>query len=384
MATKLGLIGLKHMGSEHYTNCVEMAAKGHIELSALCDNDPKALELPHVERDIKQIDRSLENCSWFDAWSRLRLLHEKMLQTSAHSPALYDNYQSMLQSERLDGVIISTPNHLHRKMTVYALSKDINVLCEKPLATNVEDCDAMIEAENRSKAFLQVGFAMRYRKLMKFIKKLIDEKRIGEVKKIWCQEFRDDWNPQGTRFTDKNGTPTNWRHLEKESGGSILEKLCHDFDLFAWWTGSRPHRVLAIGGKAVHKNRENIDHADILVECESGVTLNVSLCMFAPHKRFKGRYIGVIGDKGIIDFDNKLGECYVYHSCGEIEHLTSIEEETRAGFHPGNASSIELRAFVDNIENNTPPFAGSSIGRDSVAVCIAAQQSIYEGRMVEL
>lgn len=372
------------MGSEHYANLIEMVSLEQIELTALCDIDAQTLQLPETGQGIGQINLLLQQCTALDTWRRLRLLHEKMLQICPTKPTPYTDYRSMLESEKLDGVIIATPNHLHREMAEYALGKNINVFCEKPLATRLDDCDAMIRAERESDGFLQVGFHMRYRKLLQFIKKLIDEGRIGAVKKIWCQEYRGDWNPYGTMFRNTKGIPTNWRHLETESGGSIVEKLCHDFDLAAWWMDSRPCNVSAFGNRAFFKDRENIDQADIIVTYENGAILNISLCMFAPNKRFKARYIGVIGENGVIDFDEGLAGCTVYHSDGLTTYHKNVEEKTKVGFHHGNATFLALQSFLDNIVSGKAPAANSTSGREAVALSLAAQQSIYEGRTVSL
>ena len=115
----------------------------------------------------------------------------------------------------------------------------------------------MPAAERESRAFLQVGLHMRYRRLYRYIKDFLDAGRLGNLKMVWCQEFRGDWNPEATHFDD---------------------------------------------GKGVHRDRGTIDHADISIEYENGVWLNLSMCMFASNRRFKGRYIGFIGDQAVLDF----------------------------------------------------------------------------------
>ena len=381
---KVGLIGLKHMGSEHYSNLIDMAAHGRIVLQALCDTDPFAMELPKVTGSLEQIKLVLSNRDSISRKRRLELLHETMQLVCSSPPALYSDYTEMLSSESLDGVIIATPNHLHREMAEATLAKSINTLCEKPLAPTVESCDAMIAAERKSTAFLQVGFHMRYRRLYRYIKDLIDARRLGKIKMIWCQEFRGDWNPEGSKVDNGSGDFINWRYLDSTSGGSLVEKLCHDFDLVSWWLGAQPVRVFAAGGKGVFQDRETIDHADISIEYPDGAKLNISMCMFAPNSRYRGRYMGIIGDEAVLDLDNKLSDVSIYNQNGRVERHQNVEVATRAGAHPGNASAIQLEAFVDSMENGTQPLAGSREGRDSVAVAHAAQRSIREGKVVVL
>ena len=74
----------------------------------------------------------------------------------------YTDYMEMLDAEKPDVVHICTPHYLHAEMAIYALERDINVLCEKPLCVNREEIDAILKAEENSKAQLAVCFQNRY------------------------------------------------------------------------------------------------------------------------------------------------------------------------------------------------------------------------------
>lgn len=383
MAKRIGLIGLRHMGNEHYLNLLELARQGRLELVALCDNEPSTLELPPVRHSLETI-RLLLAATPTDKNERLRLRHEIMQQVCAPQPAMFTDYRQMLERVAMDGLIVCTPNFHHREMVSAALARDINVLCEKPLAPNVEDCQAILDAEAQSAAFVQVGLHMRYRVLNHHIKQLLDDGRLGDLKMAWCQEFRGDWNPDASRTEDVNGQPTNWRYLQAASGGSLVEKLCHDFDLFAWWIGAPAVSVSAMGGRGMFTDRETIDHANILVQYANDVQLNVSLCMFSNNHRFKGRYMGLIGELATLDLDNALTGCVLYRHDGTTERFDNVEPITPPGYHAGKASLRQLDSFIDCLESRTAPLADAKIGRDSVAVAQAAEQAIREQRVVEV
>ncbi len=382
---KIGLIGLKHMGCEHYSNLIELAEEKKLIIGALCDNDEECLRIPSIENSLPQINLLLKDRKNISQTELLNLLHQKMqIVCKDKKPEVYFDYKQMINEADLDGVLIVTPNHLHRKMAVYALEKGVNVLCEKPFAPTLEDCDAIIEAEKKSSAFLEIGLHYRYRKLSHFVKEAIDSKKIGDLKMMWVQEFRGDWNPNGTVVEDCKGVSDNWRYLQNASGGSILEKMCHDLDVFSWWAGAKPVKVGGTGGNAVFKDRETIDHADYFVEYENGVKLNLSLCMFAPNKRFKGRYMGIIGDKGILDFDSHEGGCEIYYHDGRTEHVNGIDPETLPGHHAGNGTMLELLDFINCMEKEKKPSANAEIGKASVRLCLAAQQAIEEEKIIKL
>ena len=381
---RLALAGVKNMGCEHYSHLLTLAERGDIELVALCDKDADALRLPPRQHSRQQLEVMLGHVQELGKQHRLDVLHEKMQHVCASLPRLYTDFDEMLARETLDGLLIVTPNYLHRTMAEKALARDIPVLCEKPLAPTVADCEAVAAAERASKAFVQVGLHMRYRKLNRDIKELLDANRLGKLKMIWCQEFRGDWNPSGTRCPDRNGMMTNWRCLQDPSGGSIVEKLCHDLDIFRWWIGAPPLRVAAFGGHGVHRDRETVDHADILVAFANRVQVNISLSLFAPNHRFRGRYMGLIGDQAVLDFENLGNGFTVYRADGETVEHRNIEPETVPGFHAGCGTRLQLEDFVNCITGGGVPFASSRIGLESVALAAAAELALAEGRIVEI
>jgi predicted dehydrogenase len=380
---RIGIIGIKHMGREHYTNTLHMVTAGKAELVALCDIDETALVFPQVTHTVAEIDFMLANIKTIGMENRLPLLHEKMVQVCEVHPAVFTDYRKMMDEVELDGVIIVTPNFMHREMVEYALERNINVLSEKPLGTDSADCRAMIEADRKSEAMLQVGLHMRYRKLNNVVKELLDAGELGRISKIWCIEHRGDWHPNGTRVPDKNGNLTNWRYLQHATGGSIVEKLCHDFDLFSWWLGSKPTSVYATGGNAVYKDRETIDHADIIVRYENGVHLNVNLSMYAPNQRFQGRLMGVIGERGVLDHETRTSDFTIHYRDGSTREYTNVERATTQGYHPGNATVLELEAFLRCIETGEKPHADALVGLRSVMIGELAERSIQERREIE-
>jgi predicted dehydrogenase len=242
----------------------------------------------------------------------------------------------------------------------------------------------MIEAERKSAAFLQVGFLFRYRKLCRFVKQAIEDGKLGSLKMMWVQEFRGDWNPHGTKVESKDGNLKNWRYLNQQSGGSIVEKMCHDMDIFTWWADSRPRKVAASGGNAVYTDRETIDHTNIIIQYANDIELNLSLCLFAPNGRFTGRHIGLIGDGGTLDLPPKSTGCTIYRQNGEVEEYDNIDPSPRPGHHAGDASMLELDAFIDYIKSDEKPFASAEIGKMAVELSLAAEQAVKEQKVIEM
>lgn len=90
----------------------------------------------------------------------------------------YFDYKKMLDEEKIDVVHICTPHYLHADMTIYALERNVNVLCEKPLCIRKEDVARIIDAENKSEAMLGVCLQNRYNKSSQFVKRYFQDKKV--------------------------------------------------------------------------------------------------------------------------------------------------------------------------------------------------------------
>ena len=147
----------------------------------------------------------------------------------------YLNFKVMLDCEDLDVVHICTPHYLHAEMTVYALEKGINVLCEKPLCISEEEIEKVLEAEAKSTAKLGVCFQNRYNFSSVFAKKYLGGKSVmfafGSVR--WHRD-------------EKYYKSADWRgKWNTEGGGVLINQAIHTIDLLSWILGE-PKQV--VGG----------------------------------------------------------------------------------------------------------------------------------------
>jgi len=122
----------------------------------------------------------------------------------------YSTYQELLSKEKgLDAVIIATPQFLHTEITLAALAAGLNVFCEKPLATKVEDANRVVEAVKKSGKIFQIGQQWRYTPVYETIGALVRQGAIGPVEYVIGSNFRGDWNPDSWKYADpKGGTAT--------------------------------------------------------------------------------------------------------------------------------------------------------------------------------
>ena len=338
------------------------------------------------------------HCLGFDRLSDCQVVavadsNEKQLEMSKNgfrksSPQFFNDYKEILKMPEVHAVVISTPSYFHTQMTIDALKANKDVFLEKPIAPSIEATDAIIKVFANTDRILQVGLVYRYSNLYRTIAHLIEKGTFGNVMMAYCKEYRDNF-------------PSHWFFDEIKSGGTLLDKNCHHFDLFNWFIRSPPKRVFAIGGQHVvkpgHKiqcsysshqgeileNPTIIDHANVLVEYENGAKGNLGLCMYEIQP-IEGLEIGIIGDNGawaLAKLDEKL-----IIAGGPIGKM----QEIKVDYYSDNEKlghigcQTERREFLECLKTRKQPYVNLLIGRESCVVSFAAEKSIKEGRIVSI
>ena len=347
---RLGVIGTGMMGCEHIRNV--MALDGAV-ITAVSDPNDTPLD-----------------------WARANL------GDSAAGVSAFRDHRDLLASDLVDGVIIASPNHTHIDVLRDALLTDVPVLVEKPLCTTIDDCHDVVRLADSRDAITWVGLEYRY---MPTIAALIDVVRSGELGNLKMFSIREHRFPFLVKVD-------NWNRFTRNTGGTLVEKCCHFFDLMNLVVGARPSRVYASGGQDVNhldevydgERSDILDNAFVIVDYENGVRAHLDLCMFAEGGRNE-QELTAVGSRAkaetAIPGD---GRVYVGHRFepGVREVDAPMDSSVaHTGFHHG-ASFIEVARFCDAVRNGTPAEVTPRDGLMSVAVGVAAHRSIDEGRPV--
>ncbi|MFM7878886.1 MAG: Gfo/Idh/MocA family protein [Acidimicrobiaceae bacterium] len=299
----------------------------------------------------------------------------------------YIDYREMLANEQLDVVVIATPNHKHRAVFDEVIKRDVHVLIEKPLGINVAECKAMIEIERQyQKSGRVVWVGLEYRFMAPTARLIIevDSGVCGDVKMIGIREHRFP-------FLQK---VDNWNRFSKNTGGTLVEKCCHFFDVMMIIAKSRPVSVYASGSQDVNHldeiyggvRSDILDNAYVVVEFANGVRGMLDLSMFAEGSRNE-QEICVVGSAAKIEA--MMPESIVRigrresGSAGVLEIKVSQPSEVVPGFH-GGASYLEHRAMQKAIRQGLESGVTLEDGLLSVAVGQAAHLSIDEKRIVSI
>ena len=302
----------------------------------------------------------------------------------------YSDYHKMLAEQKdLDAVIVITPSFLHSEVTVAALNRGLPVLCEKPMATTVEDANKMIEASKKAGKTLYIGFQKRLVPTHIKMHELAAAGEIGNVEFISGNLFRGDWNPESWKYTNpKTGVATNWRYLTYTEGSALLEDGIHELDTLNWIVNNKIARVTAAGGNNVFKDRETVDHAAVIVEYENGVKISFDFSLFAPNAGPTSRRMVIIGSSGVMTPEN--GKVAIRtHARGPVRYVDvpdnkpKVEIANAAGSSAQDPETYEqYQRFEQCVRNGKPPLVAPEDGKTAIKMVLLAEKSLRAHRVM--
>lgn len=309
--------------------------------------------------------------------------------TLAPGAATYSDYHKLLDERKdIDAVVVVTPSFLHAEATVAAFEHGLPVLCEKPVATTIEDANRMIAASRRAGKPLYIGFQKRLVPTTSKMKELVAAGEIGTLSFVSGNLFRGDWNPRSWKYTDpKTGVATNWRYLTHTEGSALLEDGVHEIDSINWMLSDHVLRVSATGGNNVYKDRETADHVAATVEYESGAKVSFELCLYSPNAGPQSRRLVLIGDKGVMYAEN--GKVAIRPRNGRgVRHVDIVNNvpESVTAHTIGSAQDSETYKqyllFEETLKQGKAPFVDPETAKQTVKIVLLAEKSLREHRVM--
>lgn len=220
------------------------------------------------------------------------------LETAGGEAVGFADHKELLSADLCDVYLIAAPNDRHHGIMKDVLSSAKPILCEKPLCTSSADCKELMMLARRRKAPVWVAMEYRYMPPLQRLLEAINDGEVGGVRMMSIREHRfpflekiDDWN----RFSAR-------------TGGTLVEKCCHFWDLMRLTLKSNPVRVYASGAMDVNHKKELYDgqtpdiadNAYVVVDFENGTRAMLDLCMFGEGSYWQ-ETISVTGDKARAD-----------------------------------------------------------------------------------
>jgi myo-inositol 2-dehydrogenase / D-chiro-inositol 1-dehydrogenase len=356
---RYGIIGCGSMGREHILNL-------HSTDGAVVT----ALQDPHAP----SIEASLA-----------------LLKSASVQPRVFNTVSELLDSSLCDAVVVATPNYTHATILREVLAADVHVLAEKPLVTKIEDGFDLVQRGKNRKKLAWVAQEYRYMPPVAELIRLAHAGECGTLHQVAIREHREPFYP-------KVG---DWNRFNANTGGTLVEKCCHYFNLMDHILREQPLKVYASGGQRVNHLSEKyggqtpdiLDSAFVIVEYPSGARASLDLCMFAENS-VDNEHISVVGSTGKLEslipsLTLRVGkrEDWGKREVWGQPSGTGRGVATRrvwdtniryAGQHFG-ASWIEHQKFAQAIREGLPAEISLEEGVRSVATGMAAHRSLETG-----
>jgi predicted dehydrogenase len=399
---RLALVGTGSRGMNMWGKQVIDTYKDYVEMVALCDINHKRL-----------------------AWAKDYLGVNLKTYSSK-------DFDLMIKETKPDTVIVTTTDSFHEKYIVRAMELGCNAISEKPICTEAEQCQNILDTEVKTGKKVNVGFNVRYMVESEEMKKIISSGELGKIISVDYQEYLD--TSHGASYFRR------WHGKQKYSGSLLMHKSSHHFDLINWLLESEPEEVKAMGktafygsnksfrgrncrtcqftdkcefywdmttsesNMAMYGNCEDVDGyyrdgcvwdneidshdtASVQVGYENGTILTYTLNAFLP---YEGQYISFIGEKGRLDVRLNSRQPWDVEAPFEFR-LTKNRETSKkwylkpgSGGHGGSDDKLKSMLFKPNQSDPWGRKAGSRAGIMSSLVGIAARKSIETGNAVKI
>jgi predicted dehydrogenase len=298
-------------------------------------------------------------------------------------PNVFTDYNDMLKLDGLDAVSVTTWNNVHNPATLAALAAGKHVLCEKPLALNVEQAQQMQDAAQKAGLVLNVGFVMRFEKKAQMFRDFVDAGLLGEI------------HLAKVKYTRRNGAPIGWFTSKNMAGGGpVFDLGVHVVDISRYLMGNKKAVAVSAAtfkGQGAKKNIklqerywasapydiydvEDLAAAFIRFEDGSVITLETS---YTQHIGKDETTISFYGDKGGFDYYPNQ----VVHT-DMLDYLVDINPIVQIGDDDGFPA--EIAHFIDCVRGEAKSIAPASDGVDIMRILSAVYESAALGREVQL
>jgi predicted dehydrogenase len=302
-------------------------------------------------------------------------LHPSSLQTMVSElriPRSYDSFDELANDTEVDAVVIGLPNYLNAPVAIKMLRAGKHVLCEKPMARNVDEAEHMIEAAERSGKTLMIGHVWRSNEEMRWLRDTINSGALGDILKCKAHAVPRNWGPPAG----------SWRVKANLSGGGAFADVgIHAVDSLAFLFKDqvRPTKVFAVTGNFFQK-LEVEDTANVLLEYENRMTGWIEAGWYHNFAASPHGAIEVFGTKGFARlFPTEL-------HCG----LEGQGSPCRP-FGPMNQSHIDLRMYAAQINEfiacvltGRAPICDGRCGLETIKIMEGVYKSAVEGRAITL
>ena len=281
---------------------------------------------------------------------------EKLAQEHGAS-SYYDSVEDILSDPEVDAVHIATPVYLHHDHVIRAAEHGKHVLCEKPMAMNVDECQRMIDACERNGVRLEICFLLRFGPSYNDIKQLIKSGDLGEIVEARVSLLK--WYPM---------EPGLWRRDPARAGGGVLMDMgSHAIDLLSFLLGDASKVTAFISSRTARWEVE--ETATVVIQMRNGAHAIADVSFVVPHS---GNMLEIYGTKGSILVGGGKIRTYINDS---------VQEEPMIG---GNFYKMQVEHFARYIAGEEPPIVPGMAGLKNIQIISAAYESVRTNSIISI
>jgi len=280
---------------------------------------------------------------------------------------VYADYRELLADPQVEAVFVCSSTDTHADIAIDAAKAGKHIFCEKPVDLTPEKVKAVMQAVKDAGVKLQVGFNRRFDHNFSYVKKLVDDGKVGELHIV--------------KITSRDPAPPPAEY-SASSGGMFLDMTIHDFDMARFLAGSEVTKVYANATCLVDPaigEAGDVDTAVITLNFANGavgVIDNSRRAAYGYDQR-----VEVFGSKGAAQAENDTPTTVTFSGEDAVEQdkpLYFFLERYMQSFRD------EVLQFVDAVNNDGATPTTGEDGLNSLLVALAAKKSVAEGRPVEV
>ena len=286
---------------------------------------------------------------------------------AANGATFYKNYAALLDA-RPDGVIICSENANHLPLVQMAAAAGVNVLCEKPLATNLADAQAVVAACKQAGVLLMTAFPMRFSAPLLEVKARLDSGELGQV--------------YAFNATNQGELPTKHRAWfidpQLAGGGALMDHTVHLIDIMRWYLGSEASQVYATANKIFHADEVQVETGGLeMITFQNGVFASIDASWSRPPywPTWGGLTFELVTERGSVIVDGFKQNITVYSQAAGRANWQ---------YWGSDMNQAMLSEFVAAVREGRAPSVTGEDGLRAVEVTLAAYESVRTGQVVSL
>ena len=268
----------------------------------------------------------------------------------------YDNFDNIANNKAIDIVYVVLPNSMHADFCIRAAKAGKHVICEKPMAVSVAECEAIIQACNQAGVKLSVGYRMQSDPYTNEIKRLVREKTFGNVHYV-----------SSDAAYISRGNPNQWRLNRALSGGGALMNMgVYSIQSNIYGVGKNP---IAVSAQEFSSRPEYFKETDETITAQMEFPDGVVGHVFTSHNANANRLL--------VSFERGWAELNPCHSYGPLSGRTSDGSEIK--YPHRSQQMLQIDDFAKHILLGSPNMAPGEMGKRDMIIVEAIYQSIKEG-----